>query len=335
MAAKELVKLDFNVTNDCNFRCIHCCFRSGMQNLIDMPLEKIKTVLDEFVSIGGRRIDITGGEPMKRKDILEIIRYAKSLKIKTELVTNSSLLRDVHFDALMAVGLDAIAISLDGSTCERYSAIRNVNDATYAQVLLNIKKSVHYGFNTKINTVVFKSNLDDMVNIAKQAIDLGAHEHGFYFFSPIGSGVMQKDNVADPLAWLNIIRTELYEMKDLIEYSLETPVIETDIVIKNGLKTGCYMQDPWHLQILPTGNIYPCAIMATYDRPIANLFQEDLKSVWEDLKRNNIKYYDKNILPLFSNYLSCVPYPESIGLIESCKYKFACLCTKFKIEELM
>lgn len=99
--SKPLPKLDLNITNRCNFRCIHCCFNSGETTLPEFSFEKIKEILKEFKTLGGERIDITGGEPLLRSDLPEIIKLGKDLNLKIELVTNGSLLTDEKLKLLV------------------------------------------------------------------------------------------------------------------------------------------------------------------------------------------------------------------------------------------
>lgn len=330
---RALPKLDLNVTNDCNLRCRHCCFRSGEADLGELSFDEIKCLLNEFRELGGWRIDITGGEPLIRGDIDDIIRLAVSdLDIKTELVTNSLLLTEEKLAFYKKIGLPDIAISLDGSTAETHSRIRGISPVSYQKVLKNIQKCAEMGFSTKVNTVVFDSNLHDLVSITRLAIDLGAREHGLYYFSPIGRGTGDASNVADPLAWLKIIREELPRFSDKIKLSLEVPILEA--AKAQELDISCYLQSPWHLQILPDGNVFPCAIMAASGRPLANLHEKSLKEIWASEDLWNDGYYKQNVLPEVERNAACVNYPSFSSLIRSKEYEFVCLCKKFKLGEL-
>ncbi len=329
---KPLPKLDFNVTNRCNFRCIHCCFNSGETLLDEFSIKKIKEVLRDFKELGGQRIDVTGGEPLMRKDIAEIIKIGKKLDLKIELVTNASLLTDRKLKLFKKLGLDAVAISLDGSDYKTYSKIRPVSRETYNKVVSNIKNCVKLGFYTKVNTVVFNSNLDDLVKITELCIKWEVNEHGFYYFTPVGRGTANLNEVVNPLKWLKVVRNDLYKRKDRIKLSIETPVLENDLT-KN-LNISCYLKNPWHLQILPDGNVYPCAIMAFYNKPCGNLYSQTLKEIWHDKKLWNGTYYRKNILPLLKKFGSCVYFNKSFKqLIKTKKFKFICLMCKYKTED--
>jgi AdoMet-dependent heme synthase len=333
-ASKALPKLDFNVTNECNFRCIHCCFQSGRAKLGQFSCAKIKKVLQLFKKLGGWRIDITGGEPETRPDLIKIISIAKELNLKTELVTNGSLLNQEKLRRYKDLGLEGIAISLDGSTPEKYQRIRQTPRETFCRVLHSIKESADSGFYTKVNTVVFANNIFDLTNISQLAVSLGAKEHGFYYFSPIGSGQTHAEETADPLAWLKVVREELPAFKNQIKISLETPIIEESKARESKLDASCFLDSPWHLQILPDGFVYPCAIMAAYQRPLANLYHSSLRQIWESKKLWNKNFYAKNARPLFKRFSSCVDYPAVHQLVKTGEYRFVCLCRKFSLEEL-
>ncbi|OGF26811.1 hypothetical protein A2331_05650 [Candidatus Falkowbacteria bacterium RIFOXYB2_FULL_34_18] len=333
MIKKNLPKLDFNVTNRCNFRCIHCCFRSGERLLEEFSLEKIKEVLNDFISLGGKRIDITGGEPLLRNDIFDIVKFAKSLNLKVELVTNASLLNKSKLERFKRIGLDDIAISLDGVNYDTYSRIRPINKRTHDYIIENIKECVRQGFYTKINTVVFRSNFQELIKINDFAIKIGVSEHGLYYFTPVGRGNDNKEEIVDPFAWLELAREKFIPRQNKIKLSLETPILETKNTKK--VNISCYLENPWHLQLLPDGNVYPCAIMAFYNRPCGNLYEKSLKDIWYDKKLWNGEYYQQNVMPLINKYKSCINFGKKFkDIIKKKNYKFVCLMCKCDCKQL-
>ena len=226
---RALPKLDINVTNACNLRCSHCCFRSGEADLGKFSIVNIIELFADFKSFGGERIDITGGEPLMFRELDPILKGAIGhWGFRTELVTNSLLLTDGRLERFRAIGLNEIAISLDGSTHETHAGIRGTSQKDFGKVLANIRKAAGLGIKTKVNTVVFASNLRDLADITRLAIDSGASEHGFYFFSPIGRGEGDAGNVADARKWLRLVREELVKFIGRIKISLEVPILETE-----------------------------------------------------------------------------------------------------------
>jgi len=333
MNPKSLPKLDLNVTNDCNLRCVHCCFKSGGKTMGEMSLKQFEKLFTDFVALGGTRIDVTGGEPFMRRDILEIIEMAIRFKLRTELVTNSLLLNEGILRRLSTLGLPEMAVSIDGSTAEKHAQIRGTNSEDFKKIKRHLKIAADLGIKTKVNTVVFSTNLSDLSAITELAIELGAREHGFYYFSPIGRGDTRSDLVADPLDWLKMIREQLVHFRADIKLSLETPILESDLAAK--CDVSCYLSNPWHLQILPDGNVYPCAIMAAYGRPLGSLVTKRLAKIWLADELHDGTLYREEATPLFEKFKSCVCYQAMPALVESGKFVPVCLCRKFKIDEVM
>lgn len=333
MIPKALPKLDLNVTNLCNLRCVHCCFKSGEKCYEEMSLEQIRRLLIDFKKLGGTRIDVTGGEPFMRRDILDILELAvQELGLRVELVTNSLLLNEGILRRLASLGLPEMAVSIDGSTAERHAQIRGTNREDFAKIKFHLRKATDLGIKTKVNTVVFATNLTDLPAITELAIELGAREHGFYYFSPIGRGDTRTDLVADPLAWLETIHTRLAQFQSDIKLSLETPIIESDRASK--LDVSCYLANPWHLQVLPDGNVYPCAIMAAYGRTLGSLITKRLAQIWLDEELHDQTLYRSEAVPLFQKFKSCVCYEAVPALVESGRFTPVCLCRKFKMDEV-
>lgn len=100
------------------------------------------------------------------------------------------------------------------------------------------------------------------------------------------------------------------------------------------LETRCYLENPWHLQILPDGNVYPCAIMAAYNKPLGHLGALGLRRIWESEALWSGEYYSRNVAPLIKSFAGCVEYPAFSHLVRSGEYKFVCLCRKFSPREV-
>jgi len=334
MENKTLPKLDLNITNRCNLRCAHCAFDSGLVKMPELTLSELEKILRETKELGGRRFDITGGEPLVRNDVDKIIEIGKKLGYKIELVTNGCLLTKEKLRRFKEIGLDGIAISLDGSNSEVYNRIRRRDKETFEKVLENIMEAKRTGFYTKINTTVFNCNLEDITNITELALSLGIDEQGIYYFTPVGRGNRSDESAVEPLKWLNFIRIKLkkYENKGM-KISLEFPLIEKE---QWNYKYGCIADNEKnHLQILPDGNVYPCAILASYGRPIANLHGCSIKDIW-----NNKELWKKYWIELsklfkgFGNY--CVDFKEPFKMKEydQEKYRFVCPLRKFELGEV-
>lgn len=334
MKNRKLPKLDLNITNRCNFRCTHCAFDSGVIQMSELTLGELEKILKETKELGGKRFDITGGEPLVRGDVEEIIKIGKGLGYKIELVTNGSLLTKEKLQRFKELGLDGVAISLDGSNAEVYNRIRRRDKETFERVIDNIRESKKTGFYTKINTTVFSCNLEDIPNITELALSLGIDEQGIYYFTPVGRGDRSKELAVEPLGWLDFIRTRLkkYQGKGM-RISLEFPLIERGYWDSN---SGCIANnEKSHLQILPDGNVYPCAILASYGKPIANLHECSIKDIWNNEKL--WKDYWAELSAMFEKFGGyCVDFKSAFQMKEydRKKYGFICPLRKSELEDV-
>ena len=156
----------FNVTNQCNCRCRHCYasfYNRGGQG--EMSTEQAKKLLRDLYENGCRRVSFSGGEPLLRKNIGELIDYANSLGMSTALNSNGILVSRCLQDLKK---LDALAISLDGRF-EHHDIFRG--KGTGEKALEGVIKAVEAGIQVHTNTVLHKYNLDDidyMLDLARR-----------------------------------------------------------------------------------------------------------------------------------------------------------------------
>jgi PqqA peptide cyclase len=328
----ELIKLDLNITNRCNYRCGHCAFASGEAAGYELSSDRWRDILEQTRSLGGKRIDITGGEPTIRPDLEDILQAAKHLGFKVELVTNGSCLTKERLGRLIGLGLDSLAVSIDGATYEAYALLRPVRREEYERVIGTIETAVASGLPFKINTVVHSQNLGEIAQITEQAVRWGAQEHGIYYFTPVGRGARTGLEPLEPLAWLSYVRHELVQREGSIKITLETPLLERSIVEKLRSPTKCVaIEGRNHLQILPDGSTYPCAIMASYNAPLGNVATESVRDVWHTERWQT---YAARIAPLFKEG-SCVDLGYDFKQYDLQRYAPICPLRKFQLEQVL
>tara|TARA_B000000460_G_scaffold141139_1_gene99681 strand:- start:2041 stop:3081 length:1041 start_codon:yes stop_codon:yes gene_type:complete len=161
---REFDYLRLAVNERCNLRCIYCMPEEGVQLLNkDQYLSKleIKRIISLFTQMGISKIRFTGGEPLLRKDISELIRYAKNeCKIEQVHLTTNGIILNKYLDQLSRAGLSGINISLDSLRPERFKKITRRDKLQ--QVLDNIilvQDSVIPSL--KINVVFMRGFNDD------------------------------------------------------------------------------------------------------------------------------------------------------------------------------
>jgi cyclic pyranopterin phosphate synthase len=158
--ARPMHDLRISVTDRCNFRCVYCMPREVfdadhrfLPHAAILTFEEIARLARAFVSLGVRKIRLTGGEPLVRRDLPRLVAMLAELDVEVTLTTNGSLLAK-HARALKAAGLDRVTVSLDSLDDATFRAM---NDADYpvSRVLEAIEVAAAEGLGpVKVNMVV-------------------------------------------------------------------------------------------------------------------------------------------------------------------------------------
>jgi len=170
---RQIDYLRISLTDLCNFRCIYCTPAEALP-LVPPAQYLTRQEILRFVCIAGGlgiyRVRLTGGEPLLRKDILEIVKALKSVTTVRDLsiTTNGSRLKP-FLEPLKKAGLDRLNISLDSMEVLRFEEVTRVN--AYQEVMDSVLAALQLGFPVKLNMVVLKGLREDeiirYVNLAK------------------------------------------------------------------------------------------------------------------------------------------------------------------------
>ncbi len=152
-----------SVTDRCDFRCVYCMAEEMTFLPRDqvLSLEEIYEVGLAFAQLGVKKLRLTGGEPLVRKDILKLIRRLGELDIELVLTTNGSQLPEMAND-LVDAGVARINISLDTLKADRFQELTRKDK--FHQVMAGIDAACNAGFKkVKLNAVILKGRNDDEV----------------------------------------------------------------------------------------------------------------------------------------------------------------------------
>jgi len=206
----------WEVTKACPLTCKHCRASSIDKPLPDeLTTAEGKKLLEEIASFGKVVVVFTGGDPLSREDIFELMDYAKSLGLIVSLAPapsprlNDDTMRKIRESALY------MSISLDGYRPETHDWLRGLGNYKYA--INGIKLGLKYGLQTQVNTLVWKKSYDELPYLAKLLKDLGVKVWEVFFLIPVGRGTVELD-----------IPKEKY--KDVIDFLVETS--RYDLVVR-------------------------------------------------------------------------------------------------------
>ncbi|MFA5985052.1 MAG: GTP 3',8-cyclase MoaA [Methylococcaceae bacterium] len=201
--------LRISITDRCDFRCVYCMSEemTFLPRAQILSLEEIYTLALAFSELGVKKIRITGGEPLVRKGVLELLQSLGQISGLQELVmtTNGSHLGAMA-TAIKAAGVKRLNISLDTLDPEKFKAITRTGDLK--QVLNGIQAAKAAGFGRiKLNAVILKNrNHEEVTRLVQFAVD-NALDISFIEEMPLG--IVDQHN-----------RSEAYYASDLIKADL-------------------------------------------------------------------------------------------------------------------
>lgn len=190
------------VTNRCNLRCKMCDqWKTGPQLAsFELSTQEWYSFVDSAHRMHAAVITITGGEPLLREDIFEIIRYIHSKGIATHLCTNGTLLNEITVDKLRASGPGSISVSLDSYCPQVHNNLRGVD--CFDNVVKGIKllRRKMPGLKIGINYTITRQNFRNMHRMIPFVEALGVNQ---IKFDPIHTNLMHR-------------KKSLYSFRDLI-----------------------------------------------------------------------------------------------------------------------
>lgn len=200
--------LRISLTDACNFRCFYCMPNEEVEVTPYSKLmskNEIVSLAKTFVQLGVNKIRLTGGEPLVRKDVAEIIEELSLLNVTLTMTTNGVLIHK-YIDVLKKANIQSINVSLDTLNAEKFLLLTKRNQ--FEQVKNNIELLLQNNFSVKVNVVAMKGINDDEINsFVVWTKDQPIHVR-FIEFMPFTANQWHHEKVISYKEILNIISKE-------------------------------------------------------------------------------------------------------------------------------
>jgi radical SAM protein len=182
----------WETTKSCLLSCRHCratAIRTSLPEELDY--KSGLRLIDQLVEFGEPypALLLTGGDPLMRTDVFELIRHAKNKSIYTAVAASvTPLLTRDKIELMRDLGVEIISVSMDGASAEIHDKIRDI-PGTWQATLDAIEMSTSCGMRLQVNTTVMKSNLRDLADIFHLARERGAVAWEVFFLIRTGRGL--------------------------------------------------------------------------------------------------------------------------------------------------
>lgn len=168
---RPIISLRITITNRCNVNCVYCHHDGMVTSREEMTADELYTICKIAKKLGVQKIRLSGGEPLIRKDIVEIVEKINSLGFKDISMTSNGILLEEYAQGLKDAGLNRINVSLDTLNRETYEFITRKDYLESAKA--GILKAVEVGlYPVKINMVIMKdinqNEVKDMFKFCKE-----------------------------------------------------------------------------------------------------------------------------------------------------------------------
>jgi radical SAM protein len=186
-------------TRACDLACVHC--RSEAQtrrNQSELKTEDGYDLIDQIAELGPRAFVITGGDPLKREDTYDMIRYARSRRLEPALTASATpLLTEAAIARMKHHGLARLAMRLDASHAQAHDDFRRVR-GSFDITLRAIRAAKREGIPVQINTTVTRRTIDDLPRMIELLADHEIALWSVFFLVPTGRG--SKGDLVSPQA---------------------------------------------------------------------------------------------------------------------------------------
>lgn len=287
--------------------CDHCYRDAGAKAAEELSTEEAKAMLEEIAKAGFKIMIFSGGEPLLRPDLYELVAYAKSLGLRPVLGTNGTLITPEAARKLKEAGVMGAGISLDSLDEQKHDELRRYQGA-FREAIQGMKNCREAGLPFQVHTTVFDWNQDELEAITDFAVEIGAVAHHFFFLVPTGRAVNIEEESLRAEAYENVLTRIMLKQKEVnIELKPTCAPQFMRIAKEMGMdlrfQRGCLAGTAYCI-ISPKGDVQPCAYL---NIPLGNVREIPFSRLWKTH-------------PVFEE-LRTLNYKGGCGV---CKYKKIC-----------
>jgi radical SAM protein with 4Fe4S-binding SPASM domain len=245
--------LELQITSRCNLKCRHCYI--GDTNRVDLPADKIITVLEEFEKMQGLRLLISGGEPLLHPDFWDINDALTRFGFRSVLLTNGTLIDKKTAEKLK---VHEVQVSLDGIDSS-HDMLRG--SGAFTKAVNSLRELVKAGKDVSVATMVHSGNLNDFPTLKGLIEGIGVREWNVDVPCPIGRLAVHKE--------------------------LQVPYEKAAPFLNYGFGGGLYTSSPGyacgaHLcTVMPDGRVAQCGFFSEYS---VGMIEEGLRNCWERIR---------------------------------------------------
>lgn len=207
-------------TRACDLACKHCRAEAvNSRSRSELSTDEAMRLIDRVRSFGRPLFVITGGDPLKRPDIVDLVAYGTSVGLRVAMTPSGTpLMTEAILHRLHVAGLSRLAVSVDGSCAAIHDAFRQVN-GSFAWTVRMLEAARHIGLPTQVNTTVTRHNLEDFDALSQLMTRLGISLWSVFFLIPTGRA--RPEDVLDADEFERIYH-RMYDLAKTVRFDIKS-----------------------------------------------------------------------------------------------------------------
>lgn len=210
----------WETTRACDLACKHCRAEAvTRRHPLELTTEEAKQMMRDVRRFGRPLFVLTGGDPLKRPDTVELVRYGASIGLRMAMTPSGTpLMTPEILKELAEAGLSRLAVSLDGSTAEIHDTFRGVG-GSFDWTLKMLRTARELGLSTQINTTVTRHNVEDFEALIQLMTELQISLWSVFFLVPTGRA--KAEDIATPEEFEHIFN-RMYDLSRTAPFDIKS-----------------------------------------------------------------------------------------------------------------
>ncbi|SDM04820.1 radical SAM/SPASM domain-containing protein [Halarsenatibacter silvermanii] len=277
--------ISWNITRRCNLKCQHCYRDSGPDSgSVEAELTTIEglQLLNEIAEEGFSLVIFSGGEPLIRSDLEELVAEASSLGMHPVLGTNAVSLTEERLSSLKEAGLQGMGISLDSYQPDQHDEFRGVEGA-WQKAVRAAKMCAEKGMPVQINATISRDNCGELTEMIELSEEIGARSFHPFFLVPTGRGKEIEEAALRPEEHQEVLKRVLRlageaDVKIKPTCAPQFMALAEEMGISLPYSRGC-LAGVSYCCILPEGDVHICPYL-----PVAagHVREKSFSQIWQE-----------------------------------------------------
>ncbi|WP_026381366.1 radical SAM/SPASM domain-containing protein [Afifella pfennigii] len=266
-------------TDACTARCWHCSSNSAKRSPDELDTGEAKALIDELAEAGVVDLGISGGEPLLRRDIMEVMRHARDRGMSFGIASNGAKLAPRRAEELAELGLGRLQVSLDGFA-EEHDSLRRW-PGLFARVLKTIATARAAGLRVHVCCTITRLSADRLEDFTAFLAETGIRRLNLSRFVPTGRGTAALD--PGDAAWRGIIircaalKRAYAGRMEITTHLAQEALVDPDVMAmpvfagcQAGRGQGC---------VTANGTVLPCVLLPL---ALGNIRQKGFRRIWAE-----------------------------------------------------